>query len=354
MASMTPGTDPGTHPTCERGGAVVLLALSLSILGAALLVWRSQHRRARRSLGSRTDRRRPSAERHEQFPLAELPASEFLNTGADARYVGSERCLECHQDDYHAYRETGMGRSLDLLDPANEPSDVVFDHDKSGTSLQGVPARRADAPSRDDVAEKAGRTAAGHGGPPHPVRHRLGTPFAQLPARDRRISGRVAAHLVHVAPSVGNVARLRRARASWLFTGRRRQVACAATREAAPRWTAAFTASRSTRPGSAASAAMARVPCTSIAGAAPRDWQRRPTPERSITQSSIRSTWTGTVLSRSVRSVTCEPTAGVMARGRTMDDFRPGLPLDLFRDRLSAGRGQFANDGRGARGATAA
>jgi hypothetical protein len=129
MASRTLGTDPERNRR-GHGGVVVLLALSLSILGAALLVWWSQQPRTPLLGAGQGIDAPPSSDR--QWAVAHLPESEFLNTGADAHYVGSEQCLECHQDDYHAYRETGMGRSLDLLDPANEPSDIEFDHDKSG------------------------------------------------------------------------------------------------------------------------------------------------------------------------------------------------------------------------------
>ncbi|MBO0699818.1 MAG: hypothetical protein J2P46_15580, partial [Zavarzinella sp.] len=56
------------------------------------------------------------------------PASPFLNTGPDARYVGSVACSECHADRRASFRATGMGRSMAEVDPDREPPDGVVDH----------------------------------------------------------------------------------------------------------------------------------------------------------------------------------------------------------------------------------
>lgn len=62
------------------------------------------------------------------FPLTPLSASPYLNTGADARYVGSESCRACHEDRHATFRHTGMGRSMAQIDLTEEPPDGSFEH----------------------------------------------------------------------------------------------------------------------------------------------------------------------------------------------------------------------------------
>src|SRR5205823_9743323 len=62
--------------------------------------------------------------------------SPFLNTGPDARYVGSESCRACHVDRTASFRRTGMGRSMAVVDPAAEPPDAAFDHAPSKRRYQ--------------------------------------------------------------------------------------------------------------------------------------------------------------------------------------------------------------------------
>jgi tetratricopeptide (TPR) repeat protein len=69
-------------------------------------------------------------------PLA-WPESPFLNT-REGTYVGSAKCLECHEDEQHGYRQTGMGRSLATLDPAHEPPDAAVDHPPSSRRYEVV------------------------------------------------------------------------------------------------------------------------------------------------------------------------------------------------------------------------
>src|SRR5262245_20247548 len=64
------------------------------------------------------------------------PPSPFLNTGPDARYVGSDACYPCHDDRRASFRATGMGRSMAEADPAREPPDAAFDHPPSKRRYQ--------------------------------------------------------------------------------------------------------------------------------------------------------------------------------------------------------------------------
>lgn len=72
----------------------------------------------------------------DRFPLTPVSASSYLNTGPDARYVGSEACRACHADRHETFRRTGMGRSMAVVDPAREPPDVTYDHPLSKRRYQ--------------------------------------------------------------------------------------------------------------------------------------------------------------------------------------------------------------------------
>ena len=59
-----------------------------------------------------------------------LPESRFLNTKSTA-YVGSDACVGCHETEAEGYQQTGMARSADLVSAANEPAADVVEHSLS-------------------------------------------------------------------------------------------------------------------------------------------------------------------------------------------------------------------------------
>lgn len=65
------------------------------------------------------------------IPLPTLSSSPFLNTRPDVRSVGSDACRGCHAGYSAAFRRTGMGRSMAQVDLAREPPDAAFDHPPS-------------------------------------------------------------------------------------------------------------------------------------------------------------------------------------------------------------------------------
>ncbi|MDG2130061.1 MAG: cytochrome c3 family protein [Fuerstiella sp.] len=70
----------------------------------------------------------------EQQPVAALPArpdSPFLNTAADVQYVGSDACRDCHDDVHGAFVQTRHSRALSVADQENAP-DARIRHEKSG------------------------------------------------------------------------------------------------------------------------------------------------------------------------------------------------------------------------------
>jgi hypothetical protein len=70
-------------------------------------------------------------------PLPPLPESPYLGT-RDAAYVGSGTCIECHQEEHAGYLRTGMGHSMASVVPGDEPPDVSYDHVASGRRYQVV------------------------------------------------------------------------------------------------------------------------------------------------------------------------------------------------------------------------
>jgi hypothetical protein len=65
-----------------------------------------------------------------------LSESRYLNTRADAAYVGPEACAACHRRNHQSYLLTAHGRSLADLDPNAEPADGSFFHQASGHSYR--------------------------------------------------------------------------------------------------------------------------------------------------------------------------------------------------------------------------
>lgn len=70
------------------------------------------------------------------FALLALSSSPYLNTGPDARYVGSDACRACHLAHDTSFRHTGMGRSMAPVDLSREPPDATYDHPLSKRRYQ--------------------------------------------------------------------------------------------------------------------------------------------------------------------------------------------------------------------------
>jgi hypothetical protein len=68
----------------------------------------------------------------EPFPLPPVAASPYENTHSAARYVGTERCIQCHADQHASYLQTAHSRSLSRVDPNQQPPDGSFHHPASG------------------------------------------------------------------------------------------------------------------------------------------------------------------------------------------------------------------------------
>ena len=67
-----------------------------------------------------------------EFPLPPYSQNSFLNTGSDARYLGSEACAVCHPANHQSYLHTAHSRALSDVNLAIEPPDGTFEHKPSG------------------------------------------------------------------------------------------------------------------------------------------------------------------------------------------------------------------------------
>ncbi len=78
---------------------------------------------------------RPSTE---LLPVPALPAIKYLNAAADAQYVGSQACAECHADEHASYHQTAHSRALETVNLEREPPDAAWRHVRSGRDLRTV------------------------------------------------------------------------------------------------------------------------------------------------------------------------------------------------------------------------
>lgn len=79
---------------------------------------------------------KPAPSGPREYPLPAIFSSPWLNTGAKAQYVGSDKCRSCHRREERSFRRTGMGRSMALVDPEREPPNADFDHPLSQRHYQ--------------------------------------------------------------------------------------------------------------------------------------------------------------------------------------------------------------------------
>ena len=80
----------------------------------------------------------PKTERQSQQTPSRpgISSSPYLNTSSKANYVGSQACVECHDDENQSFLRTAHSRALGDVNVAEEPPDVTFLHEKSGRTYQ--------------------------------------------------------------------------------------------------------------------------------------------------------------------------------------------------------------------------
>ena len=68
-------------------------------------------------------------------PLPQVSKTPFLNTGDNAAYIGSEKCIECHADQAETYFHTSHSRSMSVAG-SSELESTAIRHAKSGFAYQ--------------------------------------------------------------------------------------------------------------------------------------------------------------------------------------------------------------------------
>jgi tetratricopeptide (TPR) repeat protein len=81
-------------------------------------------------------RPRPAPSAEEALPPPPYAESRHLNTGPDARYIGTAACAECHKANHKSYLHTAHSRALSDVRPDDEPPDGSFEHKASGRSYR--------------------------------------------------------------------------------------------------------------------------------------------------------------------------------------------------------------------------
>jgi predicted CXXCH cytochrome family protein len=108
----------------------IILALGVGLAIAAVAWWFNQR-------SDQEPQPAPApAPAEKDFPIPPYSASRYLNSGPEARYIGTQQCIGCHRDRHSSYLLTAHSRALADVNPANEPPDGAFDHRLSGRSYR--------------------------------------------------------------------------------------------------------------------------------------------------------------------------------------------------------------------------
>lgn len=112
----------------KRSSAILCLLL---VIGAAVAVYLA---RPDAPVAPPAPQEAPPAAR--DFPVPAYSPTPYLNTGPDARYIGSAACAGCHQNNHKSYLLTAHSKALVDVNPADEPPDGAFEHKLSGRSYR--------------------------------------------------------------------------------------------------------------------------------------------------------------------------------------------------------------------------
>jgi len=110
-------------------GKSCTLVVGLAALLGAIVLFISFQPASWQSEGK--TRRRPVLH-HESNADSTTSAGHAITVGLDAEYVGSAACVRCHAEECASFRQTGMGRSLAIVDETVEPPDGEIAHALSG------------------------------------------------------------------------------------------------------------------------------------------------------------------------------------------------------------------------------
>ncbi len=103
------------------------------ILGLAVFLIATAGCAPQNRVSDRVRARKREATHHRLPPIRQ---AQFRNTGADAKYVGSEACIECHAGEHDSYLHTTHSRALSRVDVDQQPPDAELTHELSGRSYR--------------------------------------------------------------------------------------------------------------------------------------------------------------------------------------------------------------------------
>jgi predicted CXXCH cytochrome family protein len=109
----------------RRRKLAAALVLTLGLIGAG--IWLAFQNRESDSVPAAPGAKGPET----THPIRPLTKSPFQNTRDDAHYVGSATCRDCHADEYRSYMRTGMGQAMREANLAQRRPNAVVDHKPS-------------------------------------------------------------------------------------------------------------------------------------------------------------------------------------------------------------------------------
>ena len=65
-------------------------------------------------------------------PVTASPADPPPNAAAGVKYIGSDQCISCHEDQHESFLRTLHSRAAQVTDISDEPKPDRFDHPPSG------------------------------------------------------------------------------------------------------------------------------------------------------------------------------------------------------------------------------
>jgi hypothetical protein len=144
------------HPRKMR--RLLWLLIAGVVAGSAFAAWSNRERS-------------PQSSAEDPFTLPPYSESRFLNTGSEARFIGTAACAACHPANHRSFLLTPHSRSLAEVDAQAEPPDGSFHHALSGRSYRVY--RRDNRLRHEEVLRTAEGREVTH--VDVPVRYRIGS-----------------------------------------------------------------------------------------------------------------------------------------------------------------------------------
>jgi hypothetical protein len=130
MPESSPERPAAVKPRARFLRTAACYLAAILVVGAACM-WLRGRLRAPQDAG----RQSPAAE-DDRFRLPEIAPSDFRNASKTVGYVGSRECVECHRGEHQSYLQTTHSRSLGEVDVSQEPPNGEYHHKLSGRTYR--------------------------------------------------------------------------------------------------------------------------------------------------------------------------------------------------------------------------